>query len=143
MLGELEEGRHEPHATNIADVKPDGPGGIVTLISLDMDSYAEKIRQKISAQERHYPRMARHVRRTDRNQLQPSPARRTRTPIHDLQTPEMPTPQFTEWHTAEHLENEEDIRLYLDACKAYDDPRLMSFAQREAAKARENFSKRE
>lgn len=54
----------------------------------------------------------------------------------------MPTPQFTEWHTAEHLENEEDIRLYLDACKAYDDPRLMSFAQREAAKARENFSKR-
>lgn len=55
----------------------------------------------------------------------------------------MPTPQFTEWHTAEHLENEEDIRLYLDACKAYDDPRLMSFAQREAVKARENFSKRE
>lgn len=55
----------------------------------------------------------------------------------------MPTPQFTGWHAAEHLENEEDIRLYLDACKAYDDPRLMSFAQREAAKARENFSKRE
>lgn len=46
VLGELEEGRHEPHATNIADVKPDGPGGIVTLISLDMDSYAEKYGRK-------------------------------------------------------------------------------------------------
>ena len=42
VLGELEEGRHAPHATNIADVKPDEPDGIVTLISLDMDAYAAK-----------------------------------------------------------------------------------------------------
>lgn len=46
VLGELEEGRHEPHATNIADVKPDEPDGIVTLISLDMDAYAEKYGKK-------------------------------------------------------------------------------------------------
>lgn len=57
--------------------------------------------------------------------------------------PDMPPSQFTEWHTAEHLENEKDIKLYLDACKSYSDPRLMDFAQREAAKARKNFSKRE
>lgn len=46
VLTELEDGRHEPHATNIADVKPDEPGGIVTLISLDMDAYAEKYGKK-------------------------------------------------------------------------------------------------
>lgn len=46
VLTELEEGRHEPHASNIADVKPDRPDGIVTLISLDMDSYAEKYGKK-------------------------------------------------------------------------------------------------
>lgn len=46
VLTELEDGRHEPHATNIADVKPDEPDGIVTLISLDMDAYAEKYGKK-------------------------------------------------------------------------------------------------
>ncbi|MBT1171732.1 type II toxin-antitoxin system HicB family antitoxin [Bifidobacterium sp. SO4] len=46
VLTELEEGRHEPHASNIADVKPDEPDGIVTLISLDMDAYAEKYGKK-------------------------------------------------------------------------------------------------
>ncbi|KAB5606683.1 type II toxin-antitoxin system HicB family antitoxin [Bifidobacterium jacchi] len=42
VLGELEEGRRAPHATNIADVKPEEPSGIVTLIRLDMDEYAAK-----------------------------------------------------------------------------------------------------
>ncbi|KAA8820429.1 HicB family protein [Bifidobacterium rousetti] len=46
VLGELEEGRPAPHATNIADIKPDGPDGIVTLISLDMDAYAAKYGRK-------------------------------------------------------------------------------------------------
>ena len=44
VLGELEEGRHEPHATNIADVKPDEPGGIVTLISLDIQRPPKRLR---------------------------------------------------------------------------------------------------
>ena len=46
VLGELEEGRPAPHATNIADIKPDEPDGIVTLISLDMDAYAAKYGRK-------------------------------------------------------------------------------------------------
>ncbi|OZG64678.1 antitoxin HicB [Bifidobacterium hapali] len=46
VLGELEDGHHEPHASNIADIKPDIPDGIVTLISLDMDAYAEKYGKK-------------------------------------------------------------------------------------------------
>ena len=46
VLTELEDGRDAPHATNIADIKPDEPDGIVTLISLDMDAYAEKYGKK-------------------------------------------------------------------------------------------------
>lgn len=46
ILDELEDGKPEPHASNIADVKPDEPDGIVTLISLDMDAYAEKYGKK-------------------------------------------------------------------------------------------------
>ena len=46
VLSELEEGRHEPHATSIADIKPDEPDSIVTLISLDMDAYAAKYGKK-------------------------------------------------------------------------------------------------
>lgn len=46
VLTELEEGRHEPHATNIADVKPEEPDAVVTLVSLDMDAYAEKYGKK-------------------------------------------------------------------------------------------------
>ena len=34
------------HASNITDVKPDEPDGIVSLISLDMDAYAEKYGSK-------------------------------------------------------------------------------------------------
>ena len=40
------DGRAVPHASNIADVKPDEPDGIVSLISLDMDAYAEKYGSK-------------------------------------------------------------------------------------------------
>lgn len=46
VLTELESGNHAPHATNIADVRPDEPDGIVTLISLDMDAYAAKYGNK-------------------------------------------------------------------------------------------------
>ena len=46
VLTELEDGRNAPHATNIADVKPEEPDGIVTLISLDMDAYAAKYGKK-------------------------------------------------------------------------------------------------
>ena len=46
VLTELEEGRNPPHASNIADVKPEESDGIVTLISLDMDAYAEKYGKK-------------------------------------------------------------------------------------------------
>ena len=38
ILDEMEDGRAVPHASNIADVKPDEPDGIVSLISLDMDA---------------------------------------------------------------------------------------------------------
>ena len=143
VLGELEEGRHEPHATNIADVKPDEPGGIVTLISLDMDSYAEKYGRKSVRKNVTIPHGSTRSANRPESTTAKSCAKDSNADTTTSKTPDMPTPQFTEWHTAEHLENEEDIRLYLDACKAYDDPRLMSFAQREAAKARENFSKRE
>lgn len=46
ILDELEDGRKAPHASNIADVRPDEPDGIVTLISLDMDAYAAKYGKK-------------------------------------------------------------------------------------------------
>lgn len=46
VLTELEDGKAAPHASNIADVKPDEPDSIVTLISLDMDTYAEKYGSK-------------------------------------------------------------------------------------------------
>lgn len=46
VLTELEDGRDVPHASNIADVTPDEPDGIVSLISLDMDAYAEKYGKK-------------------------------------------------------------------------------------------------
>ena len=46
ILDEMEDGRAVPHASNIADVKPDEPDGIVSLISLDMDAYAEKYGSK-------------------------------------------------------------------------------------------------
>lgn len=43
----MEDGRAVPHGRNITDVKPGRTGrGIVSLISLDMDAYAEKYGSK-------------------------------------------------------------------------------------------------
>lgn len=42
VLTELEDGRTAPRATDISSIKSDEPDGFVTLISLDMDSYAAK-----------------------------------------------------------------------------------------------------
>lgn len=41
LLDELEDGNPLPKATNINDIQPEN-GGIVSLLVLDMDSYAEK-----------------------------------------------------------------------------------------------------
>jgi predicted RNase H-like HicB family nuclease len=46
VLTKLESGHHEPHATNVADIKPSGTTDIVSLISLDMDAYAKKYGKK-------------------------------------------------------------------------------------------------
>lgn len=45
VLTELEEGRPAPKASSVSDVKPEA-GGIVSLIALDMDSYANKYGNK-------------------------------------------------------------------------------------------------
>lgn len=54
----------------------------------------------------------------------------------------MATPQFTEWHAYDYLENEEDIRLYLEACEEIGDPELMKAARKDVAMARALLSKR-
>lgn len=41
VLDEMEDGKEPPAASNISDIKPDD-GGFVSLLTLDMDSYAEK-----------------------------------------------------------------------------------------------------
>lgn len=41
VLGELEDGKTVPTATAITDIRPD-EGGFVSLLTLDMDTYAEK-----------------------------------------------------------------------------------------------------
>lgn len=45
VLGELEEGRAVPSASRINSIHPDGEG-FVSLLSLDMDAYAEKYGKK-------------------------------------------------------------------------------------------------
>lgn len=45
VLGELEEGRTVPSASRINSIHPDGEG-FVSLLSLDMDAYAEKYGKK-------------------------------------------------------------------------------------------------
>lgn len=45
VLDELEDGRPAPAATPIGSVTPD-PGGFVSLLTLDMDAYAEKYGKK-------------------------------------------------------------------------------------------------
>jgi predicted RNase H-like HicB family nuclease len=42
VLDELESGNVAPTATSAKDIIPDEPDGIVSLLMLDMDSYAEK-----------------------------------------------------------------------------------------------------
>ncbi len=47
VLDELEEGRTPPKATNAEQIKADEyPGGIVSVVMLDMDAYAEKYGEK-------------------------------------------------------------------------------------------------
>ncbi|MCL2107817.1 MAG: type II toxin-antitoxin system HicB family antitoxin [Oscillospiraceae bacterium] len=46
LLDEFEDGNHAPPPTDIKLVTPDEPDGIVSLIVLDMDSYAEKYGDK-------------------------------------------------------------------------------------------------
>lgn len=45
VLGELEEGNKAPAASQIGDIHHDG-GGFVSLLTLDMDAYAEKYGNK-------------------------------------------------------------------------------------------------
>lgn len=45
VLDELEEGKEAPAASHIEAIKPDD-GGFVSLLTLDMDSYAEKYGKK-------------------------------------------------------------------------------------------------
>ena len=44
--------------------------------------------------------------------------------------------KFSRYDTADYLETEEDIALYLDACAQEDDPQLMIAALGDVAKAR-------
>lgn len=46
VLTELEAGKPAPQASNIEDVKPEEPNGIVSLVVLDMDAYAQKYGKK-------------------------------------------------------------------------------------------------
>ena len=46
VLDELESGNTAPTATSIKEVTTNSPDGIVSLIALDMDSYAEKYGDK-------------------------------------------------------------------------------------------------
>ncbi|MCL2054616.1 MAG: type II toxin-antitoxin system HicB family antitoxin [Oscillospiraceae bacterium] len=46
VLGEMEDGLPIPKATPFNKVKPEEPNGIVSMIVLDMDSYAEKYGNK-------------------------------------------------------------------------------------------------
>jgi predicted RNase H-like HicB family nuclease len=42
VLDELEDGNPVPASSQMNDIKPDDPDGIVSLIVVDMESYAEK-----------------------------------------------------------------------------------------------------
>lgn len=46
VLGELEDGKPIPNASEIGTVEPDN-GGFVSLLTLDMDAYAEKYGNKV------------------------------------------------------------------------------------------------
>lgn len=46
VLDELEDGKPIPPASRLQDIRPDEPDGFVSLITLDMDAYAEKYGKK-------------------------------------------------------------------------------------------------
>lgn len=46
VLGELEDGRPAPAASPIQQIHPDEESGFVSLLTLDMDAYAEKYGKK-------------------------------------------------------------------------------------------------
>ena len=46
------------------------------------------------------------------------------------------TKDFSHYDTADYLETEEDIRLYLEACQEEDDPALVAAALGDIARAR-------
>ncbi len=46
VLDELEDGKPVPPASRLQDIRPDEPDGFVSLITLDMDAYAEKYGKK-------------------------------------------------------------------------------------------------
>lgn len=46
VLDELEDGNKAPTASNIKDITPDSQDGIVSMLVLDMDAYAEKYGEK-------------------------------------------------------------------------------------------------
>ena len=46
VLTELEDGKPAPDASDIKDVHPDEEDGFVSMLVLDMDSYAEKYGKK-------------------------------------------------------------------------------------------------
>lgn len=46
VLDELEDGKPVPIASHLQDIHPDEPDGFVSLITLDMDAYAEKYGKK-------------------------------------------------------------------------------------------------
>ena len=46
VLTELEEGKEAPAASQIGDIHPEEEDGFVSLLSLDMDAYAEKYGKK-------------------------------------------------------------------------------------------------
>ncbi len=46
VLDELEDGKPVPPASRLQDIHPDEPDGFVSLITLDMDAYAEKYGKK-------------------------------------------------------------------------------------------------
>lgn len=48
----------------------------------------------------------------------------------------MKTETFTRWDVADHLQSDEDIAAYLEACAEEDDPALMVAALGDVARAR-------
>ncbi|KAB8289325.1 antitoxin HicB [Bifidobacterium ramosum] len=56
ILGELEEGRKAPRASNMADIHPDTADAIVTLVLVDPDEYAKQYGNHIDTVEIELPK---------------------------------------------------------------------------------------